>query len=187
MTRWANRAIPGLLAAIAILLFWTSQAAWGRLAADGTRYKFDLTGVASITNFGSPAEVRDHCNWYESPANRRQCSAAPNGANAFRLLQLAPAAATISLLSLLAIAWIAARDARRIPHQALPLISVAGSLAMLAAIQLLTRNVGSAIAVYAGQALEMRGSGLTTAWVVVMLFAVTAVLTAPSHSPSRNR
>ena len=39
MNQRARRAVTGLLPVIAILLFWTSQAAWGRRADDGTRYK----------------------------------------------------------------------------------------------------------------------------------------------------
>jgi len=188
MKRWAKRAVSVLLPVIAILLFWTSQAAWGRRADDGTRYKFDLTGVARITNFGSKAEARDHCNWYESAANRRHCTPAAAEAKAYRLLQLAPAAAAIAVLSFVALAWLSARDYRVVLRErTLPLISIAGSVSMLVAIVLLTRNVGRAVAVYAGHALDMRGSGLTTAWIVVMLFAAAAVLTVPFHSSSGTR
>ena len=188
MKGWVKRTRTGLLPVIAILLFWTSQAAWGRRAEDGTHYKFDLTGVAKITQFGSAAEARDRCNWYESPATLRHCRPAPAGANAYRLVRLAPAAAAISVLSFLAMAGITARDPRPvIGDRTIPLISIVGSIAMLATILLLTRNVGRAIAIYAGQSLEMRGSGLTTAWMVMMLFAVSAVLTAFSYSTSGNR
>jgi hypothetical protein len=168
-----------LLAAIAILLLWTSQAAWGRSVVDGIRFKFDLTGVARITGVDSTTEVRDHCNWYEPAKARRHCAAAPAQAGAYRLLQLAPIAAVFSGLSLLGIVWtIGRRDAlnRIVP---LPLLGLAGALSMVAAIELLTRNVGRAVAVYSDRPLEIHGSGHTSAWLVVILFATITALTTP--------
>jgi hypothetical protein len=49
---------------------------------------------------------------------------------------------------------------------------------LLAAIAtLLTRNIGRAVAVYVGRSLEVHGSGLTSAWLVVFLFSAIAALT----------
>ena len=182
--RWAKRAVVALLPVIAFLLFWTTQAAWGRSVVDGTRYKFDLTGVARISSPDSPGEVRDHCSWYESPATLRHCATAASGAEAYRLLELAPAAAALSILSFAAIVLIAARDLVVSRRRILALVSVCGALTMFVAIQLLTRNIGRAIAIYAGQALEMRGSGLTTAWLAAVFFAVSAAITVAPNSLS---
>lgn len=186
MRESARRAVVALLPVIAILLFWTTQAAWGRGVVDGTRYKFDLTGVAKISNPDSPAEARDHCTWYESPASRRHCGTTPTETNAYELLELAPGAAALSILAFVAIAWMTARERIVSRGRTLLLISMGGALSMFVAIQLLTRNVGRAVAIYAGHGLEMRGSGLTTAWLVVALFTAAAALTVASNYGNAN-
>lgn len=173
MTR---RSVFVLRVAIAILLFWTSQAAWGRSVTDGIRFKFDLTGVSKITNADSPAEARDHCNWYEPAAARRHCAAAPAGVNEYRLLRLAPVAVVLSTLSFFGIVWLFVRDNIGERGRRLPLLCLLGAFTMVAAIELLTRNVGRAVAVYAGRPLEVYGSGFKSAWLVVILFSTIAVL-----------
>jgi hypothetical protein len=57
---------------------------------------------------------------------------------------------------------------------------------MVAAIELLTRNVGRAVAVYVGRSLEVHGSGLTSAWLVVFLFSAIAALTVQQAKSEKN-
>lgn len=177
-----QRSVAVLLAAIAILLFWTSQAAWGRVVADGMRFKFDLTGVARISNPDAPNETRDHCTWYERAGTSRHCSAAPTGGEEYRLLQIAPVAALLSALSFVGILLLTLRGNIGGRGSRLPVLGLVGALAMVAAIELLTRNVGRAVAVYVGRSLEVHGSGLTSAWLIVALFSTIAALTVRPRS-----
>src|SRR2546430_2239007 len=96
---WLRRLITLLLALVAVLLFWTSQAAWGRVEVGNVRYKFGLLGVARITVPDSGPERNEPCGWYDEAPVALHCRPAAGAGSAFLLLRLAPVATAIAVVA----------------------------------------------------------------------------------------
>ena len=158
---------------VALSLVWSTEAAWGRYEIPGTRFKFDLLGMQRITGLEGADTINDHCSWYSDHTEASQCAVAPEGSVAFRRVQVAPFLAAISAAALLVIVW--ATISRR-PRNVIAIASGVGAAAMVGALRLLTGNVATAMRVYAGHSVEMNGSGLTAAWLVVFAFIAMGAL-----------
>lgn len=157
----------------ATFLLWSAEAAWGRYEIPGTRFKFDLLGMQRITGLEGAATINDHCSWYGDHLEMSQCAVAPGASSAFRHVRLAPLMAAFSATALLVAA---AADVTRRRRSVIVLASIIGAATMFGALRLLTGNVATAMRVYAGHPVEMNGSGLTAAWLVVFAFIAMGAL-----------
>jgi hypothetical protein len=168
-----------------VFILWSAEAAWGRYEIPGTRFKFDLLGMQRITGLDGADTINDHCSWYGDHKEMSQCAVAPGASSAFRRVQLAPLTAALSATALLVAVAIDVTGRRR---SAIVLASIVGAVAMFGALRLLTGNVGTAMRVYAGHSVEMNGSGLTAAWLVVFAFiAMGAISLVPAAWSGRRR
>jgi hypothetical protein len=127
-----------------------------------------------ITGLDGADTINDHCSWYGGDhGETSQCAVAPGASSAFRRVQLAPLMAALSATALLVAV---AADVKRRRARVIMLASLIGAATMFASLRLLTGNVGTAMRVYVGHSVEMNGSGLTAAWLVVFAFIAMAAL-----------
>jgi hypothetical protein len=179
-----RRLVTVLIVLDAILLFWASQAYWGRLEIGNVRYKFGLLGVALMTDVDTSNERIVHCGWYDAPPVAAQCERAEGAVVPYRLVRLAPLAAAIAVVAFVLAAFAHIRPESGPTGLGPPPFAIASASAVIACLLLLTRNVGSAVAVFANHQVDMGGSGLNAAWVAVLLLLAVAAL-SPYSAPER--
>jgi hypothetical protein len=185
MRTWLRRLTTVLLALVAVLLFWTSQAAWGRLEFPTVTYKFGLLGVSRSTSGDANPERNAQCGWYDAPPVPRHCERAEGAVAAFLLVRLAPVAAALAVVAFVLAAFAHIRPESGPTGLGPPPFAIASATAVIACILLLTRNVNRAVEVLAGHEVEMDGSGLSAAWLAVLLLLAVAVL-SPYSVPERH-
>jgi len=179
-----RRLVTVLIALDAVLLFWASQAAWGRLEIGNVRYKFGLLGVALMTDVNTASERVVRCGWYDAPPVPKQCERAEGAVVPYRLVRLAPIAAAIAVVAFVLAAFAHIRPESGPTGLGPPPFAIASASAVIACLLLLTRNVGSAVAVFSGHEVAMGGSGLNAAWLAVLILLAVAAL-SPYSTPAR--
>lgn len=185
MRTWLRRLTTVLIALDAVLLFWASQAAWGRLELPTVTYEFGLLGVSRSISGDASRERYAQCGWYDAPPVPRHCERAEGAVVAYRLVRLAPVAAAIAVVAFVLAAFAHIRPESGPTGLGAPPFAIASVFAVTACILLLTRNVGRAVEVFAGHEVEMDGSGLSAAWLAVLLLLAVAAL-SPYSVPERH-
>lgn len=188
MRVWLYHLITVLLAAVALLMIWSSQASWGRLDAGGDRYKFGLLGVAHITNAEASRERSVSCAWFDAEPVAEHCRRAADGPSAYQLVRTAPVVGAFAEVAFVLAAFAHLRRGKQVSGTGLAPFALTSALAIAATILLLTLNVGNAVEVFQGHDLEMRGSGLTAAWMAFLLLLAAAAMSrysVPLSSESR--
>lgn len=185
MRTWLRRVTTVLLALAAVLLFWASQAAWGRLELPTVTYKFGLLGVSRSTSGDTSRERYAQCGWYDAPPVPKHCERAEGAVVAYRLVQLAPVAAAIAVVAFVLAAFAHIRPESGPTGLGPSPFAVASAATVTACILFLTRNVARAVEVFAGQEVEIDGSGLRAAWLAVLLLLAVAAL-SPYSVPERH-
>ena len=175
MRAWLYHVTTVLLALTALLLFWSTQAAWGRIELGADRYKVGLLGVTRIFNSGSSSEGTERCGWYDAEPVAAHCVPAVDGRGAYRLVRLAPVAAAICEVAFVLAAFAHLRRGSGVTGTGLAPFAVAGAMSLVVSI-LMMRNVSRALAIVAGRELEMRGTGLTASWLAAGLLLAAAGL-----------
>lgn len=175
MRIWAYHLTTVLLALTATLLFWSTQATWGRLELGADRYRVGLLGVARIFNTGSSSESQERCGWYDAEPLAAHCVAALDGRGAYRLVRLAPVAAAVCEVAFVLAAFAHLRRGSGMTGTGLAPFAVAGAISLVVSI-LMMRNVSRALAIAAGREFEMRGTGLTASWLAAGLLLAAAGL-----------
>ena len=173
---WLYHFITVLLAAVAVLLIWSSQAAWGRLDIGADRYKFGLIGIAHITNAATSRAQIESCGWFDAEPVPAYCRRAADGRTAYRLVRVAPVVGAFAEVAFVLAAFAHLRRGKQVSGTGLAPFALASALAITVAILLLTLNVARAVEVYWRHEVEMRGSGLTAAWLAVLLLLAAAAM-----------
>ncbi|MEP7000253.1 MAG: hypothetical protein ABI969_07225 [bacterium] len=179
-----RRLVTVLIALDAVLLFWASQAEWGRVEIGNVRYGFGLLGVALMTDVNTANERVVQCGWYDAPPVPKQCERAERAVVPYRLLRLAPIAAAIAVVAFVLAAFAHIRPESGPTGLGPPPFAIASASAVIASLLLLTRNVSSAVAVFSGHEVDMGGSGLNAAWIAVLILLAVAAL-SPYSTPAR--
>lgn len=174
-----------LLALVAVLLFWATQAAWGRVEVATVTYTFGLLGVSRVTSGGASDERFAQCGWYDAPPVPAHCERAKDAVVAYRLVRLAPVAAAIAVVAFVLAAFAHIRPESGPTGLGPPPFAIASATAVTACVLLLTRNVSRAVEVFAGQEVGIHGSGLSAAWLAVLLLLAVAAL-SPYSAPGRH-
>ena len=176
MRAWLYHLITLLLAAVALLLFWSSQAAWGRLDIGRDRYTVGLLGISRITNATTSSARIESCGWFDAEPVAAYCRHADGEASAYRQVRLAPVAGALAEVAFVLAAFAHLRRGRQVSGTGLAPFALASACAVVAALLLLTMNVVRAVAVFAGHDVALRGSALTAAWLAVALLVVAAAM-----------
>jgi hypothetical protein len=175
MRTWAHHFTTVLLAFTALLLFWSTQAAWGRLEFGADRYKVGLLGVTRIVNAGSSSERNERCGWYDAAPVAAHCVPAVNGRGAYRLVRLAPVAAAMCEVAFVLAVFAHLRRGSGVTGTGLAPFAVAGATSLVVS-NLMMRSVSRALAIAAGREFEMSGTGLTASWLAAGLLLAAAGL-----------
>jgi hypothetical protein len=176
MRGWLYQLTTIVLALTAILFFWSTQAAWGRIELGADRYKVGLLGVNHIFNVGSSSEGSERCGWYDVEPVAAHCRPAAEGRTAYHLVRLAPVAAALCEIAIVLAAFAHLRRGSGVSGTGLAPFAITGALVLIAGILLLTRNVSNALEVVAGRGFDLDGSGLTAAWITAALLLAAAAL-----------
>ena len=153
MRAWLYHVTTVLLALTALLLFWSTQAAWGRIELGADRYKVGLLGVTRIFNTGSSSEGTERCGWYDAEPVAAHCVPAVDGRGAYRLVRVAPVAAAICEVAFVLAAFAHLRRGSGLTGTGLAPFAVAGAMSLVVSI-LMMRNVSRALAIAAGRELR---------------------------------
>jgi hypothetical protein len=176
MHGWLYQLTTMVLALTAVLFFWSTQAAWGRIEVGHDRYRVGLLGVNHIFNVGSASESNERCGWYDVEPIAPHCRPAPNEQSAYRLVRLAPIAAAFCEVAFVLAAFAHLRRGSEVTGMGLAPFAITSALALVAGILLLTRNVSSALAIVGESEVSLDGSGLTAAWLTAALLLAAAAL-----------
>lgn len=176
MRAWLYHLITLLLAAVAVLLVWSSQTAWGQLEMGRDRYTVGLLGVGHITHATTQRERIDSCGWFDAEPVAAHCRRAPGGGRAYHLVRMAPVISAFAEVAFVLAAFAHLRRGKQVSGTGLAPFALVSALAIVVAMLLLTLHAGKAVEVFQGYDVEMEGSGLTAARLAVVALLAAAAM-----------